>query len=94
MDLLQAINSELLVRNSISEQTAEVLKGIMVPQWHSRGIAETLLDYPSLREELIEEAKKKKISEVSVSLKSATGRTKPFWDFSQDSVAVLVINEH
>ena len=94
MDLLQAINSELLTRSSISEQAAEVLKGINVPQWHSRGVAETLLDYPSLRDELIEETKTKKISEVMVSIRSATGRTKPFWDFSQDVVAVLVINEH
>lgn len=93
MDLLEAISKELLSQNNITEATAEVLKGITVPQWHSKAIAETLLDYPSLRDELLYQASSGRIAQVEVSVRSATGRTKPFWDFLQKGVAVLVINE-
>ena len=89
MDLLQAINAELLSRSNITETAAEALKNITVQQHHSRKVAETLLDYPSLRDELISRAKANHITKV----RSATGKTKPFWEFS-DGSAVLVINEH
>ena len=93
MDLLQAINAELLSRSNITETAAEALKNITVQQHHSRKVAETLLDYPSLRDELISRAKANHITKVSVTVRSATGKTKPFWEFS-DGSAVLVINEH
>lgn len=93
MDLLTAISTELLSRSNISETNAEVLKNITVQQHHSRKVAETLLDYPSLRDELISRAKANHITKVSVTVRSATGKTKPFWEFS-DGSAVLVINEH
>lgn len=93
MDLLSAINAELLSRNEIEKAAAEVLKSITVQQHHSRKVAETLLDYPSLREELISRAKLNHIKKVDVTMRSATGHIKPFWEFT-DGEAVLVINEH
>ena len=93
MDLLTAINAELLSRSNITETAAEALKNITVQQHHSRKVAETQLDYPSLREELISMAKLKRITKVNVTVRSATGRSKPFWEF-KDGSAELVINEH
>ena len=94
MDLLTAINAELLSRSNISETAAEALKNIRVQQHHSRKVAETLLDYPSLRDELISRAKANHITSVTVTVRSATGRTKPFWEFLNNGSAELVINEH
>lgn len=93
MDLLTAINAELLSRSNIAETAAEALKNIMVQQHHSRKVAETLIDYPSLREELISVAKLNRITKVNVTVRSATGHSKPFWEF-KDGCAELVINEH
>jgi hypothetical protein len=93
MDLLQAITHELLSRNNISDETAQTLSTIKVQQHHSRKVAEMLLYYPSLKDELVEMARKAKIESVVVTVQAATGKTKPFWDFSQYTVATLVINE-
>jgi hypothetical protein len=93
MDLLTAINAELLSRSNITETAAEALKNISVQQHHSRKVAETLIDYPSLREELISRAKLNHITKVNVTVRSATGHSKPFWEF-KDGCAELVINEH
>ncbi len=93
MDLLTAINAELLSRSNITETAAEALKNITVQQHHSRKVAETLLDYPSLRDELISMAKLNHITKVNVTVGSATGHSKPFWVYSK-GCAELVINEH
>lgn len=94
VDLLQAISNVLLVRNNINEKEQQTLKQIQTPQHHSRKIAEVLLEYPSLNGELLERASQGDIKEVRISVRTATGKTKPFWDFSVHGVAQLVLNEH
>ena len=93
VDLLQAISGVLLARNNINEREQQTLRQIQTPQHHSRRIAEVLLEYPSLNGELIERAAQGDIKEVKISVRTATGRTKPFWDFSVHGVAQLVLNE-
>lgn len=94
VDLLQAISNVLLVRNKINENEQQMLRHIQTPQHHSRRIAETLLEYPSLKAKLLEIAADESIKEVRISVKTATGMIKPFWDFSIRGVAQLVLNEH
>ena len=82
VDLLQAISNVLLTRNKIDEDQQKALKQIQTPQHHSRRIAEVLLEYPSLNIEL-----------ARITVRTSTGKTKPFWDFSVHGVAQLVLNE-
>ena len=93
VDLLQAISNVLLTRNKIDEDQQKALKQIQTPQHHSRRIAEVLLEYPSLNIELVERASHGDINEARITVRTSTGKTKPFWDFSVHGVAQLVLNE-
>lgn len=93
VDLLQAISNVLLTRNKIDEDQQKALRQIQTPQHHSRRIAEVLLEYPSLNIELVERASHGDIKEARITVRTSTGKTKPFWDFSVHGVAQLVLNE-
>ena len=106
--LLNAITSELLSRNDISDEEAEVLQKISVPQHFSKGVADNLLDYSYLKKELVVKVSEEennfiqtsgkvdnRIKSVTIDKRPSTGRIEPFWDFvSQKNVAILVLNRH
>ncbi len=92
MTLLNSITTELLARNGIDEAKAQKLCKIKVEQHCSRKIAELLIDYPSLKDELLEKAPSAGIQLVKLTIDTSSRRPKPFWSFKQDGIALLVVN--
>ena len=92
MNLKDAILEEIAVRQNYDVSAIKSLENIYVEQHKQRAIAEHMVSYPSLIEQLAKMIKEDQITCVDIEITRAGCITKPRWIQNESHKAILVVN--